>query len=66
MDIENEIQLIHGHLDALTLTVAQLLGELPEPHRKFLAERIWAEANDLPESVERDKVLIELIGEPGR
>jgi hypothetical protein len=66
MDAENAIRIIHGHLDALTMTVAQLFGELPEPHRKFLAERIWAEANNLPESVERDNVLIELIGEPER
>jgi hypothetical protein len=48
------------------MTVSQLFGELPEPHRKFLAERIWAEADSLPESVERDEVLMELIGEPER
>jgi hypothetical protein len=66
MGVENEIHIIQGHLDALTLTVAQLFGELTEPHRKYLAERIWAEAKDLPESVDRVNVLIELIGEPER
>jgi hypothetical protein len=66
MHAENAIRIIHGYLDALTMTVAQLFRELPKTHRKFLAERIWAEAKDLLESVERGNVLIELIGEPGR
>jgi hypothetical protein len=63
MDTGNTIRTIEGHLDALTLIVGQLLGEVPEPQRKFLAQRIWANA-DKYQSVERDSLLIELIGEP--
>jgi hypothetical protein len=65
MDTENAIRTIQGHLDALTLIVGQLLGESLEPHRKHFAERIWANADKYP-SVERDSLLIELIGEPRR
>jgi hypothetical protein len=36
---EKAIRTIEGHLDALTLIVEQLLGELPELQRKFLSQR---------------------------
>ena len=65
MDTENAIRTIEGHLDALTLIVEQLLGELPEPQRKFLSQRIWANADKYP-TVERDSLLVELIGDSGR
>jgi hypothetical protein len=66
MDSENAIHTLRARIDALTLTVTQPLGELPRTHRKLLADRIWAKVDGLPESVERDNVLIELVGEPRR
>jgi hypothetical protein len=37
METENAFHTIQGQVDALTLVVAQLLGELTEQHRKFLS-----------------------------
>jgi hypothetical protein len=55
---------IQERLDALTLIVRQLLAELPDERRKVIAQYIWARAGRA--SVERDSLLIDLIGDPGR
>jgi hypothetical protein len=60
----NMDRIIQERLDALTLIVRQLLAELPEERRKVIAQYIWARAGR--PSFERDGLLIELIGDPGR
>jgi hypothetical protein len=60
----NMDRIIQERLDALTLIVRQLLAELPEERRKVIAQYIRARA-DRP-SVERDSLLIDLIGDSAR
>jgi hypothetical protein len=57
----NMDRIVRERLDALTLIVRQLLAELPEERREVIAQYIWARAGR--PSVERDSLLIELIGE---
>jgi len=57
-------RIIQERLDALTLIVRQLLAELPEERRKVIAQYIWARAGR--PSIERDSLLIDLIGDSAR